>query len=123
MEQLTITSRTERLYPTYFVTARFNAAPSGGKPRWKEVEISAPFARWFTADGFFVAKPFQQWLASEVPLVGEADPAAVVEEIGRGSESSDSFQAQDAQPVTVEELAGAGPAKKRTGSSRLRQKQ
>lgn len=30
--------------------------------------------QWFTADGFFVAKPFQQWLASGVPLIGEADP-------------------------------------------------
>jgi hypothetical protein len=41
--------------------------------------------RWFTADGYFVAKPFQQWLASEVPVVGAADPNNVVEEIGRGS--------------------------------------
>jgi hypothetical protein len=41
--------------------------------------------RWFTADGFFVAKPFQQWLASEVPVIGAADPNNVVEEIGRGS--------------------------------------
>lgn len=41
--------------------------------------------RWFTADGFFTAKPFQQWLASEVPVIGAADPNNVVEEIGRGS--------------------------------------
>jgi hypothetical protein len=41
--------------------------------------------RWFTADGFFTAKPFQQWLASEVPVIGAADPGNVVEEIGRGS--------------------------------------
>jgi hypothetical protein len=41
--------------------------------------------RWFTADGYFIAKPFQQWLASEVPVIGEADPNNVVEEIGRGN--------------------------------------
>jgi hypothetical protein len=41
--------------------------------------------RWFTSDGYFVAKPFQQWLASEVPVIGAADPNNVVEEIGRGS--------------------------------------
>jgi hypothetical protein len=41
--------------------------------------------RWFTSDGYFVAKPFQQWLASEIPVVGAADPNNVVEEIGRGS--------------------------------------
>jgi hypothetical protein len=41
--------------------------------------------RWFTSDGYFIAKPFQQWLASEVPVIGSADPNNVVEEIGRGS--------------------------------------
>jgi hypothetical protein len=41
--------------------------------------------RWFTADGYFIAKPFQQWLASEVPVIGAADPNNVVEEIGRGN--------------------------------------
>jgi hypothetical protein len=41
--------------------------------------------RWFTQDGYFIAKPFQQWLASEVPVIGAADPSNVVEEIGRGS--------------------------------------
>jgi hypothetical protein len=45
--------------------------------------------RWFTADGFFTAKPFQQWLASEVPVIGAADPGNVVEEIGRGSAGQD----------------------------------
>ncbi len=41
------------------------------------MEISSRFTRWFDNDGFFVAKPFQQWLASEVPAIGEADPANV----------------------------------------------
>ena len=51
------------------------------------LHIRAPFTSWFTSDGYFVAKPFQQWLASEVPIVGAADPGNVVEEIGRGSEA------------------------------------
>jgi dolichyl-phosphate mannosyltransferase polypeptide 3 len=51
--------------------------------------------RWFTADGYFIAKPFQQWLASEVPVIGAADPNNVVEEIGRGS------SAQSNQNFTV----------------------
>ena len=25
-------------------------------------------------NGFFVAKPFQHWLASEIPLIGQVDP-------------------------------------------------
>ena len=40
----------------------------------KTLELSSPFTRWFDVDGFFVAKPFQQWLASEIPLIGEVDP-------------------------------------------------
>ena len=31
------------------------------------------FTTWFTADGYFVAKPFQQWLASSIGMVGDAD--------------------------------------------------
>jgi signal peptidase complex subunit 2 len=32
-----------------------------------------PFTTWFTADGYFVAKPFQQWLASSVEAIGDVD--------------------------------------------------
>ena len=53
-------------------------------------KITAPFTRWFTTDGFFTAKPFQQWLASSVVVIGDADPNNVVEEIGRGSEIEES---------------------------------
>lgn len=35
-------------------------------------QIEAPFARWFTEDGEFVAAQFQSWLASEVPLIKDA---------------------------------------------------
>jgi hypothetical protein len=35
--------------------------------------IQAPFMCWFSSDGLFVAKPFQEWLASEIPVVGKAD--------------------------------------------------
>lgn len=39
---------------------------------WQTLDIEAPFTKWFTADGEFVAKPFQQWLASNIPVVGDA---------------------------------------------------
>ena len=28
---------------------------------------------WFTEDGYFVALPFQQWLASSIQVIGDAD--------------------------------------------------
>ena len=57
--------------PIYNVTVTYQA--SNGKEEKKK--ISSRFTRWFDQDGFFVAKPFQQWLASEVPAIGRADPA------------------------------------------------
>jgi hypothetical protein len=64
----------------------YHRAPYSTNPS-QTLHIRAPFTRWFTSDGYFVAKPFQQWLASEVSVVGAADPNNVVEEIGRGSET------------------------------------
>jgi hypothetical protein len=62
----------------------FHPLPYSANPS-QTIHIRTPFTRWFTSDGYFVAKPFQQWLASEVPVIGAADPNNVVEEIGRGS--------------------------------------
>ena len=47
---------------------------SNPKGETKTLELSSPFTRWFDVNGFFVAKPFQQWLASEIPLIGQVDP-------------------------------------------------
>ncbi len=57
--------------PIYNVTVTYQS--SNGKEETKK--ISSRFTRWFNQDGFFVAKPFQQWLASEVAAIGRADPA------------------------------------------------
>ncbi len=67
--------------PVYNVTVRYSTS-SGN---WKTLEISAPFTRWFDADGYFVAKPFQQWLASEVPVIGQADPKNATNATGDAS--------------------------------------
>ena len=47
---------------------------SNPKGETKTLKLSSSFTRWFDVDGFFVAKPFQQWLASEIPLIGQIDP-------------------------------------------------
>ena len=67
--QLSIASSVTKHVPIYNITVRYE---SGGQES-KTLELSSPFTRWFDADGFFVAKPFQQWLASEIPLIGQAD--------------------------------------------------
>ena len=75
---LRIASAVEKHVPTYKVEARVG--------RGRQVSIQAPFTRWFTQEGVFVPRPFQQWLASGLKVVAKADPANVVEEIGRGAQ-------------------------------------
>lgn len=82
MLQVRIASHTKKHIPIYECDVVLTPA---GSTLAQKIHIRAPMTRWFTADGYFVAKPFQQWLASEVPVIGAADPNNVVEEIGRGS--------------------------------------
>jgi hypothetical protein len=65
--------------PTYTVTAKTRSTSSAP---WKTTKISSPLSNWFSKDGYFVAKPFQRFLARGIPVVGEADPknASAVEE-------------------------------------------
>jgi hypothetical protein len=73
---LTITTTTDKLNPVYKV----KAALTTPKSTPKDLEFEAPFARWFSSDGYFITKPFQQFFASSIPLVGVADPKNVVDE-------------------------------------------
>lgn len=40
----------------------------------KETTLRKPFTQWFDKAGHFVVLPFQQILASNVPLLGRLDP-------------------------------------------------
>ena len=71
MLQISIASHTRKYDPTYRLTVNISSSRTATP---KTLEISSPFTRWFDTDGYFVAKPFQQWLASEVQMIGEADP-------------------------------------------------
>lgn len=67
-QQITIATSAKKYDPTYNLTVK---TPS------KTLTFSRPFASWFDEQGRFVALPFQQMLASSVPLVGAADPQRV----------------------------------------------
>ena len=58
--------------PIYNLTVRYQNPRESDAFHWETICISSPFTRWFSADGQFVAKPFQEWLASEIPVVGSA---------------------------------------------------
>jgi hypothetical protein len=53
---------------------------------WHIANIQAPFSRWFDADGRFIAVQFQQWLASEIPAIGRADPSKIVPQASSDSQ-------------------------------------
>ncbi|PVH99492.1 hypothetical protein DM02DRAFT_615005 [Periconia macrospinosa] len=114
-----IASSTKKHIPVYEADVFFTPAPTSSNPEQK-IHIRAPMTRWFTSDGYFVAKPFQQWLASEIPVVGAADPSNVVEEIGRGSETERVLNVTGNNAIDVLEQLKASGAKVSTGSGRRR---
>jgi len=114
-EQLNLSSSVTKHKPIYNLTVRYRTPSarrrSSNAETWQTIELSAPFTKWFSAEGYFVAKPFQQWLASEIPVVGAADPGNVVKGVG------------EVRTVKVEEMKGVldglktGSSVRETGSS------
>ncbi|KAI9838692.1 MAG: hypothetical protein M1819_005006 [Sarea resinae] len=70
--QLTLESSTKKHVPVYHLTATYT--PSSSRTKTQTIHLSAPFNTWFASDGTFIPKPFQQWLASSIPIIGVADP-------------------------------------------------
>ena len=94
--------------PIYNVIVRYKT-PSGKEETKK---LSAPFTRWFDADGCFVAKPFQNWLASEIKVVGEADPKNKGGKMG-----SEGVQVVEAVVVEQSETPRKGGSREETPAS------
>lgn len=67
--QISIASSTTKHVPIYHLDIH---TTDKGSPQAVHKHIQAPFARWFTEDGQFVAAQFQSWLAGEVPVIKEA---------------------------------------------------
>ena len=70
--QITVASSVAKHSPVYQLKIRQTKPSKGNSLDWDEMDIEAPFMKWFTSDGQFVAKPFQQWLSAEIPLIREA---------------------------------------------------
>ncbi|KAF2187088.1 hypothetical protein K469DRAFT_571407 [Zopfia rhizophila CBS 207.26] len=114
--KIRVCSSTKKHIPIYECDVTFTPSPASSNPS-QTIHIRAPFTRWFTSDGYFIAKPFQQWLASEVPVVGAADPNNVVEEIGRGSETERVLNVSGNNAIDILEQLKTG-AKPAGGSDR-----
>jgi signal peptidase complex subunit 2 len=83
------------------------------------VTIKKPFTQWFDKAGHFVALPFQQIVASNVKVVGVADPGKVVDgtkkvvRVEEGdSKSMDQKWASllaESSGVGLDDISGASP--------------
>jgi hypothetical protein len=84
------------------------------------VTIKKPFTQWFDKAGHFVALPFQQMVASNVKVVGDADPGKVVDgkkkviKVEEGeSKNMDQKWASllaESSGVSLDDISGASPA-------------
>lgn len=72
--QISIASSVKKHTPIYNITVTQTSSSKTQSQKPQPLKLSARFTRWFDQDGTFVAKPFQQWLASEVAAIGQADP-------------------------------------------------
>ena len=94
--------------PIYNLHVRYG--PPGQEPQ--VLKISAPFTSWFDSEGYFVAAPFQQWLATEIPAVGEADP----QKVHKGAEKTERENGENLPEAAVN--GGATPPGARSRKSK-----
>ncbi|KAL8860119.1 MAG: hypothetical protein Q9178_003383 [Gyalolechia marmorata] len=105
---ISIASSVTKHKPIYNLHVRYG--PPGKEPQI--LKISAPFTRWFDSEGYFVATPFQQWLATEIPTVGEADP----QKVHKGAEKTERENGENLPEAAVD--GGATPSGARSRKSK-----
>jgi signal peptidase complex subunit 2 len=81
-DRIEIQSATKKNVPIYNLTITVTEA---GKGAGREIKLSRPFREWFDKEGAFVPVPFQQMFASNVDVIGKADPKQVVAEKKKGA--------------------------------------
>ncbi|PGH33611.1 hypothetical protein GX50_03600 [[Emmonsia] crescens] len=72
-EKLQIYSSTKKHSPLYTLRIR-HTSKSGAV--LQDATVSAPFPKWFSADGTFHSEPFKHWLNSEIKALKGVDLAA-----------------------------------------------
>lgn len=73
-EKIEISTSAIKNVPTYNLTITTHT------PNPKTIKLSRPFFHWYDASGNFIALPFQQMLAADVPMIGAADPTKVIKD-------------------------------------------
>ncbi|KAM3549120.1 hypothetical protein MY1884_008884 [Beauveria asiatica] len=74
-DKITISTTTKKNVPVY--NLEITVQPKRAGEKTQAYSLAKEFAGWFDEVGFFVAAPFQEMLASAVPLIGKQDPKRV----------------------------------------------
>ncbi|KAK0306843.1 signal peptidase complex subunit spc2 [Friedmanniomyces endolithicus] len=111
-KKISVASKTKKHDPTYYLT--ISSANSETR------QITAPFTTWFTADGYFVAKPFQQWLASSVEAIGNADSKNA--QRGQRDDNASPIPEVELTPQGNGTIDASGTDSKSKGSKRSKRK-
>ncbi|KAM3511601.1 hypothetical protein MY11210_004755 [Beauveria gryllotalpidicola] len=74
-DKITISTTTKKNVPVY--NLKITVQPKRAGEKTQTYSLAKEFAGWFDEVGFFVAAPFQEMLASAVPLIGKQDPKRV----------------------------------------------
>jgi signal peptidase complex subunit 2 len=104
--QIYIASSTKKYEPTYYLKVAILSGDKKNRDR-TVLEIARPFAEWFDEAGYFVAKPFQELLATNIPLVGRQDPKRI---------KSASQDLLDANPDLLDAVLAANAAGESTAT-------
>ncbi|KAK0378564.1 microsomal signal peptidase 25 kDa subunit [Colletotrichum melonis] len=72
-EKVNIATSTKKNVPTY--NMKITLTSKNGEN--KVINLSQPFNQWFDSQGRFVAVPFQEILATNIPAVGKLDPKRI----------------------------------------------
>ncbi|KXH28717.1 microsomal signal peptidase 25 kDa subunit [Colletotrichum simmondsii] len=71
--KVNIATSTKKNVPTY--NMKITLTSKNGEK--KVINLSQPFNQWFDSQGRFVAVPFQEILATNIPAVGKLDPKRI----------------------------------------------
>ncbi|KAL7962780.1 microsomal signal peptidase 25 kDa subunit domain-containing protein [Trichoderma compactum] len=111
-EKITVASATKKLDPTY----RLSITVTDKSAKSRIIEVAKPFASFFDESGYFVAAPFQQILATAVPVVGKLDPKRIKSEsqdmLNANPELLDAILAANSGSATGAEAAEGGKRRK-----------
>ncbi|KAK1725651.1 hypothetical protein CaCOL14_011505 [Colletotrichum acutatum] len=109
-EKVNIATSTKKNVPTY--NMKITLTSKNGEK--KVINLSQPFKQWFDSQGRFVAVPFQEILATNIPAVGKLDPKRVTSASqGYSTEVLDALYAESTATGSGAEAAKGGSKRRK----------